>query len=774
MRRILTSSLLMVFFLLTGSLVAEGATVRAGLLTSLKNSTRQKAEGFTGKEIVARIYGNRPEQPGAFRKTTLKAGRHTVKFDIDDANDPAFVAVWGEDQKDEAIGQLFDGHIYGWAYEEGLEFYLPTRAPDINEEEYWWTFSDALGNPVSNVIVDVYLKHNRRQIPVFQGTTDNQARLILPFSLADERAFVRRSRVQMGRGTPYLSFVVLRAGYNVAVVNVVPETRHYHDNTIVVPAVPPGTEADSRSIWGVVLDSDNIPVSGLLIEATGVYPLGAGYVGSIPRQSPQVITDEHGRFRLYLPPTKNGEKMGTLIPPKSEYYVMIKPPQALGLLPFSGRIPNGLETKITLEHAGSFRTFAFEDENGPINDPNRLEQITFSIERPGKDILGYRYRDFKAGGMFPLGTYEAKIDRRQGYKFKPIEVTADSPEQLVFKPSMSKLYYGQVVHGITGKPMAGAFVIDMEGSSSKNLSMCSPEQWDALHDLPRNPLPDNKTVVKFDSDNCFSFVNLVRTGDFGRFEMTIPTNRVFYQLVVFQKDYLTVFVPRELLKTNDDGNVEAPLTRLFPAATAIVEPWIDEQHKSSVAVYPKWTPDPTDNPDWLQDFLACCPKQRHRGVREAYSLRPDGLQSFYVPAGLNLRVTLYTPYNNEYSPLTVTECINLQQGQVLYLGRQVLQVSVKILVRVTDSMGSHVEGVPVAARSVRYGAVTHTTDEKGIVRFDMAQHSQGQFVVEYDGGDEPNAVHVREAIPYEIAGPEDANGVYTLHVSDEMLYRLFK
>jgi len=40
--------------------------------------------------------------------------------------------------------------------------------------------------------------------------------------------------------------------------------------------------------------------------------------------------------------------------------------------------------------------------------------------------------------------------------------------------------------------------------------------------------------------------------------------------------------------------------------------------------------------------------------------------------------------------------------------------------------------------------------------------------------EDPNAPYLREAIPYEIAGPEDANSVFTITVSDEVLYQLFK
>lgn len=47
----------------------------------------------------------------------------------------------------------------------------------------------------------------------------------------------------------------------------------------------------------------------------------------------------------------------------------------------------------------------------------------------------------------------------------------------------------------------------------------------------------------------------------------------------------------------------------------------------------------------------------------------------------------------------------------------------------------------------------------------------GPRLLAAEGTDEP---HLCEAIPYEIAGPEDANSVFALQLSDEMLYHLFK
>ncbi len=756
---------------LPSPVAAKKVPIPTDVFGSPEGPTRQKVEDLDGRDVVVRLYNNWQEASASFEKATVEVNGRTVRFDFNDVDDSAVVAVFGEDQKDELVRQLIGDRIYGWAYKKGLEFSLPEKAT-IQEGDYWWIFNDALGNPIPNATVEIYLAHEERQILIGQGKTDSQAQLKLPFCLGYGEVVLRVGSTSFHYGTVHPRFVVSHPDYGTTVVGLCSSNLTH---TLFIPAVQPGSEADRRSIWGVVVDPDKNPVSGILIRATCVYPLGADLVCGIPMQNCSVPTDEEGRFRLYLPTKKDNEKIGTLIPPKAKYYVMIKPPKRLGLLPFKGKIPNGQETIITLEeNAGYFRTFVFEDENGPIADPNQLRQIMLYIERPGKRNLWFKYDNFKAGEVFPLGTYEAKIDRPlREYKFGSIEVTADSPKQLVFKPSTSKLYYGQVVNGITGEPMPGVFVIDMDGScSQRNLSMHTLEQWDALHDLPANPSAHDKGVAQL--RNYYSFTKLVQTDDNGCFEMTVPPKRDFYELVVFEENYLSVFVPKGRLKPDDDGGVAVPVTKLFPAAKVIVEPRVEGWDRGLLAIYAKWIIDKNDNPVWVQDFLAGCKKGRHKGIRKEFSLRPNKPQSFYVPAGLNLHIILHTPYNKEYSSITIAEHLNVQQGETLDLGRQEIQLAVKVFVKVTDSTGSPVEGLPVTALSGRYGGVTHNTDENGVVQFDMAQYSQGEFVVEYDSGDDPNAMHLREAIPYEITGPEDANSVYILQVSDEMLYHLFK
>ncbi len=44
----------------------------------------------------------------------------------------------------------------------------------------------------------------------------------------------------------------------------------------------------------------------------------------------------------------------------------------------------------------------------------------------------------------------------------------------------------------------------------------------------------------------------------------------------------------------------------------------------------------------------------------------------------------------------------------------------------------------------------------------------------YESKNDPNTMHLREGTAYEVGGEEDAGREFTMTISDEMLYQLFK
>ena len=749
-----------------------------------------------GREVIVRVYENWQLEPAAYRLTAVEVKARKIRFDFQDVAETAVVAVFSLDQKDRLLEQLMGGRLYCWAYKKGLEFTLP-RYETTRPKIYDLVFADALGNPLPNASVKIFLWTQRakttRQICIGNQRVNKQGQLKLPFYPGNARAYldVEENRLCLDSGG--FCFEVSQADYKYsAVVRSYPDKAEPEKPTVVfVPFVPAESEAYQRSIWGKVVDEGNNPVGGVLVQAKGLYPLGGLWVGGVRHQSCGVLTDSDGRFRMYLPVREDYEHIGTLIPPASEYSVKIEPPGSLGFEPFRGRIRNGRETIIKLEYAGPFRRFAFEDADGRIADQSRLRRILVGIERSDNSCRWLGYEQWKNGGRFPCGTYRAKLLNltRRSFEFSPLKVTTDSPDRLVFKmPAKTKRYYGLVVDGVTAEALEGAFVVDATGvSSGRNLSELTERQWDALHQLPGSVSFAEKHYrqvlepvdIRYSAN--YSDHRLVRTNKNGRYELKVPGQRHMGGVVIFEQNYLSVIIKEELFGPDDNGDFGLPTAKLFPAARIVVEPCFQSGEEEAPGLWTKWVIYKNNNPPWCEKLLAACRQDYMQGVRADYSVDTlMGPQSVYVPAGLNLEVQLRPwripsgrRWKRHWSAVTIAENIKLRRGQVLDLGRVEIKRSLRIYVDVADSAGQPVEGVPVTASS-QYGEVTYNSDENGVATFDLARDSKGQFVVKHKPDEESAEPVLSEAIPYQISGTQDANSVYTMTVSGEMLNHLFK
>ncbi len=743
-----------------------------------------RQDEFEDRLVAVRMYEHWLKDPTTYRQLTVRAAKGAVRFDFADVNDSAFAVIFGPDQDDELISKVLGRRAFGWAYRKGMEYALSLKMVPHKQQDFRWTFLDALGEPVSNTPVQIYLEQDERVAWVGSSETDTNGTAVLDFCPDTGEVELRMGGYSHGFDTSHIRFVIEHPDYGRSVIEVHRNDRKEPQQTVLVPAVDAGSEADRRSVWGQVVDGENKPLGGLYIQATGFYPLGGDWIGHVSGQTCGALTDAKGRFRMYLPPSEDSIKIGSLIPRKSEYYLLIKPPKQLGLLPFAGRILNGQETTITLERAGSFHTFVFMDANGPITDPNQLREIEIYIHRPDTKDIWLNYQKWLGGGRFPRGRYEARSSGRPWaeFAFEPIEVTADSLQQLVFKVSSAvKVYYGKVVDGTNGEPMEGAFVVDSSGSSSgTNLSTVTGEQWDALHALPNEVSRKDKTYAKVLSDICYESSKLVRTDSNGWFELTLPKKRSFSKVVIFDQNYLTVITDRRKCTSEEDNCFAVPLTRLFPAAKVIVETWAEGSYdRNRPKVWPECVIDKTNNPGWVHDLLACWDVEGSTfmdDIRNDFIIHLNEKESFPVPAGLNMQLQLRPRYGDieqGWAPMIIAENVNLQQDEILDLGRHQILRAFTILVLVLNSAEQAVEGVPVNACD-QYGRQTSNTDENGTALFELAPDAKGRFVVEYDADNDSSTDDLREHKPYEITGPEDANTVYTLRVPDELLYNLFK
>jgi hypothetical protein len=698
----------------------------------------------SGRELVARIYRDWKQRPEEYQKATTVILGKTVTLTLDDVNEPAVAAIFGEDQQDELVKKRMGYRVYGWAYKPGLRFSLPDEvSPDPND--FYWIFVDALGNPLQSATIELYLHHPNWRVLVDKGVVDDTGQWKTRFQ-------VRASNIGLDGSRCHL-FVVSHPDYGAAEVKIY--QTQFREHIIILPFVPADSEAYQRSAWGVVVDPNNNPVCGAMVEATSLRVRGGDWIEGALAICYCVRTDKQGKFRVYMPVNPKNEAIGPLIPPKAEYQMRVEPPQKLGMAEYQGSIPTGQASVITLaRRSGYFHTFAFGNQNDVVINRKLFQWTRIRVRRQNARDTYIEYEEWKDGGFFPLGTYEVDMplgrDGRE-HAFEPVEVTADSPERIFFKPIVlaPKVYYGRVVHGVTGEPMAGVSVRDLTS---------------------RPPTVEEKRDAS----------KKTRSDEAGRFELKRPGHIRTREIEIYEPNYLTILIKNSLFKEDPKGNFELPLTRMFPAARVIVEPWMhktnikEQRYHGHPSLEPELMVDVNNNPPWAKDFLTAGIDDFRDRDHRGYSLDTnDGPESFYVPAGLNLQLQLRPSYDKEWSPITIAENVKLEQGQVLDLGRVEIKRALSMFVDVTEGAGEPVEGVPVTACD-QYGRTTSYTDENGVAIFSLARDSKGEFLVEYKPAEDTDGPHLREAMPYEITGVADANSVLTLKVSDEILYHLFK
>lgn len=765
MKQVSMFLLLLATAFLSTSVVAEEVVISLPLppLARPKAPERPKVEKLDGKDVMVRLYKWQADPP-PFEKISVQLACDSIRLDFNDIPD-SIVVVLGEDQKDKAVAEALGDRIYTRLYRKGLRFSLSLS--QANKPNMRWIFTDALGNPVAGATVEIF---------VCMIACDDPRGCLRELS-TDEKGQLKVPILQDSLG--WFNLIVSHPEYGIALVE------HYYlkQPGIVLPLVRAGTKADQRCIWGIVVDPEGNPVSGASIGCNRAYTLGGGPIYSLVRPY-KVITDEWGAFCMYLPNKKNPRHndRGDLIPPKSKYDIKIEPPRGLGLLPYEGQIENGRHTTITLERAGYFHTFAFEDENDPITDLDQLKKITLFIKRENKPELRFGYSDWKDGGMFPLGTYKATIEKKwiegyepkiwtpfRKYRFDPLEVTAGSPELLVFKSPGSFLCCGRLVDGSTGEPMPGAFVIAKSSIyTTRNLCQITPEQWQMLHALSANPSADDENLAPL--RKIYVFYEIVRADEDGWFQIKFQPGGKYYGLVVFEENYLGVKYHKSTLKPDKDDRIEIGLIKLFPAAKVIVETSAETPAGPGYPVIGhRWIIDNNDNPGWVSEFLSI---EDDPEISFAYRQRNrNRTLTFPVPAELNMQIELRASWDRRWCPLTIPQTIKLEQGETLNLGHWVLQPAIKICVKVIDSAGQAVEGVPVKYMvSGKSWSRVHNTDENGIAWLNVPPYSKGEFAIScWEEG-----LELKESIAYEIGGEEDAGTEFTLQLSDEMLYHLFK
>ena len=502
-------------------------------------------------------------------------------------------------------------------------------------------------------------------------------------------------------------------------------------HTLRFPLVRSGTEAHKRAVRGQVVTSDGKAIAGAVVHCGSVRTPGMGLVNPLFPLG-DGLTDDEGRFTLYLPNGKRDDDRGDLIPLNSRYWLTVSGPEGDAYFPVSGYYSNTEAARIELPLPTRLHRLRFEAPGGGwLEEPEQLRQVYVRYAGEGNGERTFVELDslslFRGRRLLP-GTYQA-VCYRNGteIRYHPLIVTLDSPAQLVLQLPPPATFVGRVVHGVTGKPMAGAMIMAWKASVRNNLALLTADDWKLLHELPASPELDAPAIERL--GKIYGVQRLVRTDDQGRFEITRTRDQVFYGLMAFDEDFIPLQVRLDSLPSGGKERVEAGEFPLFPAAKVLVRPVFDGQN---LGVYPKWVPDPAGQPDWFDRFRTVR-TGADRQFEQVYWLKLNEMQPIHVPAGVRLRLRLETPYADEWAPERVEKSLQLEQGAVVEIGDLHFAASLPATVRVVDGKGNPVEGAPVRRMysdgDEQIWSIPHNTDKEGLAHFHVHPDSKGKFDV---------------------------------------------
>jgi hypothetical protein len=303
--------------------------------------------------------------------------------------------------------------------------------------------------------------------------------------------------------------------------------------------------------------------------------------------------------------------------------------------------------------------------------------------------------------------------------------------------------------------------------------------------------PDNPTVQML--SKTLNAVSIARTGEDGEFELLVDHQYIFddpmSHMIAIEKNFMSAkqsfsyMLPidkdspepiRTLMYEPDaDGVIRFSEMRLFPSAKIELE--LNLPNMSSNGRYPievkfQYHTKPDDPTPWLKKLWAT-PRERMGAstVRQS-RLRPNGRQTITVPAGVELSLIIYT-LRDDRAGISF-DGIKLEQVQSLDLGLIEFPPSLRVYVKVIDYAGNPVPGITVTCshKNGFYWGEKSDTSAEGTAILNVWPNAEGRFSVSHRDKDTDEIL--RESVPYEVRGEEDAGTEFILQLSDEILSKL--
>jgi len=468
----------------------------------------------------------------------------------------AYVVFFGADQTDEAVRTVLAECVYVTSYRENSLWTINLRLEDPARQP-WWTFADALGDPIAGATVEI-------RYPI-DSPGDS---LCLGEVMLDDQG-----RPKPLRSVEPLIFQLSHPDYGCARV------RHQRTRTgelhgvVFVPLIPLDSEKIASSIQGTVLDSAGNPVPGVTVQCSELRSADGQRLNRYLRYGRDAVTDGQGWFSLCAPlATEDGASAG-LPPTGSRYRLKIQPPRRLNLRQLGDPTPLSVlvgtrktYTLTPMETKKNFHTFAFEYFEGPVTDPDELNNMTLTLMRDSRLWARLTYEQFKTGCHLPPGTLYAATKRwGQSFSFKETELLPDSPEHIVIRNQEPVLYRGQVINGMTSGPAADVFVLADHTLAQTDVDSFTREQWQQLRQQANDDSLETlyqmrERVTVTDANGCYELVFLP------------GLDRTLNTFFVNASGHPPVNAQATYLYPGADGFTEVPTMVLSPSARASYMP----------------------------------------------------------------------------------------------------------------------------------------------------------------------------------------------------------
>ncbi len=534
------------------------------------------------------------------------------------------------------------------------------------------------------------------------------------------------------------------------------------------PTRPDALE-DARAVSGRVVDEQGRPIPNVRVSCTYLYAPGGQ---QIPirrmKQDAPVTTDPDGRFKLDLSPGElQPGRWGADLPPSTVHHLRFWPPLDPEGPPDPSDTPptrefelaehyvsNAGPVTIVLKRPTIDRAVELQQEDGTwVGGPEPLKYIavmrepTAAFDPPSvaRTSVFHLQSSLRQNGRasFVPGRYFF------GATHATVTATQDSPDPIRVPKLHRTACTGRVVDAVTGEPLAGALVITSAGYSPGNrIAGLTPQEWDALEAMPRQPAPDEPAMWALKPS--LTEPRVVKTDADGRYHIHVPDGAVLTNNLIYAaaRNRIVDAVRNEPFAEEPGVVNELPDLLLAPSATVEVNAFSSARGETQL----HWKlADEAEQPAWARAFEAATHRSEvtlhgwHRqridieGIEDEWEALPSPrfIYKVLVPAGVDIR--LYFPWQRT----VVKDSIEMHfadssrvprrfaVGEVVRLPPIRFHRGVPVRVRAVDESGQPAEGAPVkCVRPDRPEFEVHNADADGWVMFEVNPADGASFAVD--------------------------------------------